>query len=89
MEREDYRRKHSPNVFFGTVKTYHPFGDPNVDEPPSPGDDALRAAAGMPLPWWREVKVNTLWMNFAVMIGTIFVVIVSVLVALRRQLSRV
>ncbi len=24
MEREDYRRKTTPNVFFGTVKTYHP-----------------------------------------------------------------
>lgn len=80
MEREDYRRKASPNVFFGTVKTYHFLPAPEVD----PEEDGKK-----PRPWYQQLKVNTLWMNFSVMLATVMVLVSVVLVALRRQLSRV
>ena len=79
MEREDYRRKESPNVFFGTVKTYHPMGKPIKD--------AQNPKAK--LPWYRELKISTLWMNLGVLLVGMVVTIAILLVALRRQLSKV
>jgi hypothetical protein len=104
MEREDYRRKASPNVFFGTQKTYHPIKPGGVADWCFEKVDAFgrtvlgisSSAIGLKWdltrgspPWWQVLKVNTLWLNFGVMAVTLFVVLVSVLVALRRQLSRV
>jgi hypothetical protein len=88
MEREDYRRKASPNVFFGTVKTFHPFGMPDTGAS-SEAEPTTRPLVAKNYPWWQEIKINTLWMNFWVMIGTLVVVVIGVLIALRRQLSRV
>lgn len=89
MEREDYRRAASPNVFFGTKKTYRLFGTP----PPHPSTTSAGAGAHNPTPkplsWWREITVDTLWLNFAVMMLTLFLVLISVFTALKRQLSRV
>lgn len=89
MEREDYRRKASPNVFFGTEKTFHPFGMPDAGASSSDAEPPSRPLAAKTYPWWQEVKITTLWMNFWVMIGTLVVVVIAVHIALRRQLSRV
>jgi ABC-type multidrug transport system ATPase subunit/ABC-type multidrug transport system permease subunit len=89
MEREDYRRKASPNVFFGTVKTYDLLGAPPAGSSPPAGEASTRAGIAKTPPWWQELRINTLWLNFGVMMVTLFVVLVSVLVSLRRQLSRV
>ncbi|WP_081887727.1 ABC transporter permease [Verrucomicrobium sp. BvORR034] len=106
MEREDYRRTASPNVFFGTVKTY-PLFEPSSPAPAT--EDEARAAATTTLgesrvssaaatagnntrkvkPWWQELRVPTLWMNFIVMVVTLVMVIAVLDVSLRRQLSRV
>jgi ABC transport system ATP-binding/permease protein len=89
MEREDYRRAASPNVFFGTKKTYHPFGHPPASTPATGTGTGAHNASPKPLPWWRELTVDTLWLNFGVMMLTLFLVLISVFTALRRQLSRV
>ncbi|WP_156345038.1 hypothetical protein [Verrucomicrobium spinosum] len=105
MEREDYRRTASPNVFFGTVKTY-PLFEPSAA---APGSEEEERATGTVLgesrvssatattgnnsrkvkPWWQELRVPTLWMNFIVMMVTLVMVIAVLDVSLRRQLSRV
>jgi hypothetical protein len=103
MEREDYRRSASPNVFFGTEKTYSLWtpgdsagegGEGEADSEPT-SELANRMGAGDgngdddDKPWWQELKVNTLWMNFLIMLATLVVVIAILDVSLRRQLSRV
>ena len=59
MEREDYRRRTSPNVFFGTVKRYF------------------------------DTEFNTLWINGVVIILSLAVVLATIHVSLRRQLTKV
>lgn len=101
MEREDYRRTASPNVFFGTVKTY-PLLPPSQTQPSETrASDTVPPVMGRvshgsadatlkrDKPWWEELKVNTLWMNFFVMLFTLVVVVAVLHVSLRRQLSRV
>ncbi|MFZ4766737.1 MAG: ABC transporter permease, partial [Roseimicrobium sp.] len=81
MEREDYRRTASPNVFFGTRKTYQILpGAPNAENATVPK---------VAKPWYREFEIDTLWMNFSVMVASLVAIIVIVRFALRRQLSRV
>ena len=110
MEREDYRRTASPNVFFGTVKTYPLFE--TAEEPAGaakPAESGRSSTMGSlgggnsgsissassnanvkkVKPWWQELRVNTLWLNFTVMMVTLVVVIAILDVSLRRQLSRV
>ncbi len=86
MEREDYRRKASPNVFFGTIRTYHPFGMPEVE-----GDKAMTSLNRKkePLPWYREFKIRTLWLNGSVMVVSLILIIITLGICLRRQMSRV
>jgi len=83
MEREDYRRKASPNVFFGTVRTYPMPGAPVADEADS--STKLKAIK----PWYHEIRINTVWLNASVMIISLVVVIFFLHVCLRKQLSRV
>ncbi|MES2598807.1 MAG: ATP-binding cassette domain-containing protein [Verrucomicrobiota bacterium] len=59
MEREDYRRKRSPNVFFGTTKRY--FG----------------------------TEFSTLWINGLVMFFIMVILLTSLELSLRRQLTKV
>lgn len=59
MEREDYRRRSSPNVFFGTQKKY--FG----------------------------TTFRTLWINNAILLAGLALVLASVEFSLRRQLTQV
>jgi hypothetical protein len=83
MEREDYRRTSSPNVFFGTVRTYPLFTPAEtVMEKPTARRDT-------PKPWWQEIRIETLTLNATVMILTLAVVIGVLQFSLRRQLSRV
>jgi ABC-type multidrug transport system ATPase subunit/ABC-type multidrug transport system permease subunit len=91
MEREDYRRESSPNVFFGTLKTFSLIQPKSEPAPPLNTLEAVQNFTGVKekKPWWQEIKVNTLWLNFVIMIATLVGVIVSVHAALRRQLSRV
>ncbi|QIF01485.1 ATP-binding cassette domain-containing protein [Roseimicrobium sp. ORNL1] len=87
MEREDYRRKESPNVFFGTVKTYHPFGKP--DDSAAPQTELTRDTPALKKPWYEEFKISTLWMNFFVIMFGLAVVVTFLMFALKRQLSKV
>jgi hypothetical protein len=87
MEREDYRRKESPNVFFGTVKTYHPFGKP--DDSAATHTELTRDTPAPKKLWYEEFKISTLWMNFFVIIFGLAVVVVFLMIALKRQLSKV
>lgn len=82
MEREDYRRQASPNVFFGTVRTYHLL--PVAQQVTEDGETVTVKPK-----WWQVFTIKTLWLNFYVMVITIIVIITFVIVALRRQLSRV
>ena len=59
MEREDYRRKRSPNVFFGTTKRY--FG----------------------------TEFSTLWINGLVILFIMAILLTSLELSLRRQLTKV
>jgi ABC-type branched-subunit amino acid transport system ATPase component len=84
MEREDYRRKTSPNVFFGTTKKYtlpHHlwFAAP---------DTALTAPSKMGF-YWAEVEIRTVWLNTGIMLMSLLLVVACVQVSLRRQLTRV
>lgn len=84
MEREDYRRKNSPNVFFGTTKKY-PFPRHTwFDEPGT----ALSRQSWLGF-YWDEVEVRTVWLNTAVMLLGLLVVFACVQISLRRQLTRV
>ena len=104
MEREDYRRKSSPNVFFGTVRTYHLIPEDSwLEGPLSKADGFVRGilqeivqklrlpwdVSPGKVPWWRELRIQTLWLNFAVMVVTVVSVLAVVIIAVRRQLSRV
>jgi hypothetical protein len=82
MEREDYRRTSSPNVFFGTVRTY-PLMSPAAAE----SAPATRRSA--PKPWHQEFRIQTLTLNATVMSLWLAAVIGTLLFALRWQLSRV
>jgi len=73
MEREDYRRKSSPNVFFGTLQTLWSHKD--VDKEGNPIEVPFR--------------VNTLVINVSVMLMSMIVILVFLQVVLRRQLSAV
>lgn len=84
MEREDYRLKNSPNVFFGTVKTYR-FYTPA----PSGAEDEKEKDAKRKKPWYEELKVSTLWMNFVVVMIGLAGVLAVLLFALKKQLSKV
>ncbi|MCE9518823.1 MAG: ABC transporter permease, partial [Verrucomicrobia bacterium] len=83
MEREDYRRTFSPNVFFGTVRTYPLFtpAEAVVEKPAARRDS--------PKPWYQEIRIETLTLNATVMILTLGLVIGVLQFSLRRQLSRV
>jgi ABC transport system ATP-binding/permease protein len=82
MEREDYRRKASPNVFFGTLRTY--------DLPGSPPDVASGLLTEKPeKPWYQQLRIKTIWLNASVMLLSLVVILVSLDVCLRKQLSRV
>lgn len=59
MEREDYRRKASPNVFFGTRKTL--FG----------------------------IEIRTVWLNGAVILAFLLLIVAALQASLRRQLTKV
>lgn len=85
MEREDYRRKTSTNVFFGTERTYPLFG---ANEGGAKNEKSVlqRPPAR---PWYQEIRVNTLTLNAAVMIFTLVIIIGGLEFSLRRQLSRV
>lgn len=85
MEREDYRRKASPNVFFGTIKTYH-LTDSKKPETPELELDRRPAE---PKPWYEDLQINTLYLNGGVMILAMTLVIMILKMSLRRQLSRV
>jgi hypothetical protein len=94
MEREDYRRKTSPNVFFGTQKVYHPFKWFLGKEPQRGAGNDLEVVPRdntppPPKPWYRELVVNTLVMNNVVMIFTIILIIGALQFSLRRQLVKV
>ena len=91
MEREDYRLESSPNVFFGTIKTYSLLPHKPEAEPPLNSLEAVQSFTGEKAkkPWWQEIKINTLWMNFTFMMITLAGIIITVHWALRRQLSRV
>ena len=73
MEREDYRRKSSPNVFFGTLKTLW----------------ATRELAADGTAKEKPFRVSTLLVNFSVMLATLVLVVGSLQFWLRRQLSMV
>lgn len=73
MEREDYRRKASPNVFFGTYKTLWSWKEPQPDGTITD----------------KSFKVRTLWINFAVMLLMFVVTVGSLNFTLRRQLRKV
>ncbi len=81
MEREDYRRTSSPNVFFGTVRSY-PLLSPAPESVPG-------ARRGAPKPWYQVFRIETLTLNATVMILWIACIIAALQVGLRRQLSRV
>ena len=84
MEREDYRRKTSPNVFFGTTKKY-PF--PRHVWFDEPGTVLSRESwRGF---YWDEIEVRTIWLNTAVMLFGLMIVFACVQISLRRQLTRV
>ena len=85
MEREDYRRKASPNVFFGTVKTYR-FIDAAKTEPE---DQEAERKHGAAKHWYEELRINTLYLNATVMLLSMVVIILILHMSLRRQLSRV
>ncbi len=87
MEREDYRRESSPNVFFGTIKTY-PLLQSSVSEGKS--DSVIKNTRNsIAKPWYEELRVSTLWFNLFVMIVSLAGIVVTLDFALRRQLSRV
>ncbi len=83
MEREDYRRTSSPNVFFGTVRTY-PLFTPAATAVVNPV-----ARRNTEKPWYEELRIETLTLNATVMILSLAVVIGVLQFSLRRQLSRV
>lgn len=83
MEREDYRQKKSPNIFFGTQRTYHPFGIKEL----SMEDEILLSDQKMK--WYEEIKLNTLWLNGTVMIVTLLGILTLLGYSLRKQLSKV
>jgi hypothetical protein len=84
MEREDYRRKSSPNVFFGTTKKY-PFPRHTwFDEQGT----ALSREAWLGF-YWDEIEVRTVWLNTGVMLFSLMIVFACVQISLRRQLTRV
>lgn len=87
MEREDYRRESSPNVFFGTMKTY-PLLQSSVPEEKS-GSTIKNTRNTVHKPWYVELRVSTLWFNFLVMLVSLVGIIVVLDYSLRRQLSRV
>jgi len=91
MEREDYRLESSPNVFFGTIKTYNLLPHKPETAPALNSLEAVQNFTGEKAkkPWWQEIKINTLWMNFTFMMITLAGIIITVHWALRRQLSRV
>ena len=84
MEREDYRRKASPNVFFGTVKTYR-----LLDAKPEGADQETDRKSTSRKAWYQELRVNTLYLNASVMLLAMVAVILILHMSLRRQLSRV
>ena len=73
MEREDYRRKSSPNVFFGTLKTLWTWQETQPD-----GSIENKA-----------YKVHTLWINLSVMITMFVITVAALDFCLRRQLRKV
>jgi len=73
MEREDYRRKSSPNVFFGTLKTLWTTREPAADGTTKE----------------KPFRVSTLLVNFSVMLATLVLVVGSLQFWLKRQLSMV
>ena len=84
MEREDYRRKTSPNVFFGTMKTLWTRQE-------TTSEVFARIAAGDTdgTPNDKPFRINTLWINFFVMLGSLVAVVVALRIFLKRQLSKV
>ncbi len=85
MEREDYRRKASPNVFFGTIKTYR-----LIDaKKPEPTGLETERKSNVPKSWYEELRINTLYLNASVMLLSMVVVILVLHMSLCRQLSRV
>jgi ABC-type multidrug transport system permease subunit len=73
MERDDYRRKTSPNVFFGTLK--------NFGEVPW-----YSWSEGW---HWEKFTVRTVWLNIVVMIVSLAVIGCIVQMLLKRQLTKV
>lgn len=73
MEREDYRRRSSPNVFFGTYKTLWQSMDRQPD-----GTVVV-----------HPFKVRTLWINVSVMFLMLVITVAALNFCLRRQLRKV
>lgn len=93
MERQDYRRKTTPNVFFGTEKTYHPFRLFLKPLKSSSDDDTQNRlphdiASAKVLPWYREMSVSTLLLNNLVMLASLVLIVAALNYALRRQLEK-
>lgn len=82
MEREDYRRKTSPNVFFGTTRKY-----PMVLWTSSPSQDQIKNT------WMGfyidNVEVKTIWLNAFVLVFSLALVIAAIQISLKRQLTKV
>jgi ABC-type multidrug transport system ATPase subunit/ABC-type multidrug transport system permease subunit len=80
MERQDYRRKKSPNVFFGLKKILYEEKKPKESVPAAPGQEKDKPT---------KIEVGTLKMNAVVLFSFVVIGLAAVWVNLRRQLSRV
>lgn len=76
MERQDYRRKKSPNVFFGLKKILY--------EEKAKEEPAASAPADKKKPY--KLEVSTLKMNALVLFGFVAVGLTAVWLSLRRQM---
>ena len=82
MEREDYRRKSSPNVFFGTTRKY-----PMLLWTSQPAQDQVKNTwLGFYIDY---VEIRTIWLNALVLVASLALVIAAIQVSLKRQLTKV
>jgi len=82
MEREDYRRERSPNVFFGTTRKY-PFVKWTSDA------EKLRNHASWLGFYIDYYEVKTIHLNAFVILFSLVLIIASVQFSLKRQLTKV
>jgi hypothetical protein len=82
MEREDYRRERSPNVFFGTNRKYT-FVKWTRDA------ETLRNHSSWLGFYIAQYEIPTIWLNGFVIIFSLVIIITAVQFSLKRQLTRV